>query len=138
MLFRSHSPQNVSPRQQLSLERVLSTLGRASSRLPARAPEQGELLKGIQECHALLGDCSGQLLDPVCSQYPSFISFKVLLEFQSLRILELEASGHSCCLHVLALVTPAAMNTGEDDDDDETMVVTQLCPTLSPHSSSSH
>lgn len=38
-------------------------------------------------------DCSGQLLDSVCSQYPSFISFKVLLEFQSLRILELEASG---------------------------------------------
>ena len=39
-------------------------------------------------------------------------------------------NGHSCCLHVLALVTPAAMNTGEDDDDDETMLVTQLCPTL--------
>ena len=38
-------------------------------------------------------DYSGQLLDPVCNQHPSFISFKVLLEFQSLRILELEASG---------------------------------------------
>ena len=38
---------------------LLLALGRASSRLPARAPEQGELLKGIQECHALLGgwDC---------------------------------------------------------------------------------
>ena len=54
-MVNSHSPQNVSPRQQLSLERVLSTLGRASSQLPAWAPEQGELLKGVQECRALRG-----------------------------------------------------------------------------------
>ena len=39
------------------------------------------------------------------------------------------ANGHLCCLHVLALVTPAAMNTGEDDDD-EMMLVTHLCPPL--------
>lgn len=61
-MVNNHSPQNVSPRQQLSLERVLSTLGRASSQLPARAPEQGELLKGIQECRALLGGWNRRVL----------------------------------------------------------------------------
>lgn len=75
-MVNSHSPQNVSPRQQLSLERVLSTLGRASSQLPARAPEQGELLKAIQECPALLGGWDWRVLAGVglASLFPAAAS----------------------------------------------------------------